>query len=203
MRSAKWNRTPVEWGILTVLIGGFVIAAIPVFEGIVRYADKVEFRYLANAFQGAAQNVYFHSRLSHASSEQGKSIVVLEGEHFRLTDEIAGNGQYPFALESGAKTLSALTAQDCGALFEAFTGQSYWLEQDTRPRAFSRTLPRVRAVAVLENGTQPSPPYCRFERPVHAGFMKDGSSDVLINHVFAYYPASGRVEVLNKSGERQ
>ncbi|TKF32751.1 hypothetical protein [Enterovibrio norvegicus] len=203
MRSAKWNRTPVEWGILTVLIGGFVIAAIPVFEGIVRYADKVEFRYLANAFQGAAQNVYFHSRLSNASSELGRNIVVLDGEHFRLTDETTGNGQYPFALEGGAKALSALTAQDCGALFEAFTGQSYWLEQDTRPRAFSRTLPRVRAVAVLENGTQPSPPYCRFERPVHAGFMKDGSSDVLINHVFAYYPASGRVEVLNKSGERQ
>ncbi|MEZ8080115.1 hypothetical protein [Enterovibrio norvegicus] len=203
MRSAKWNRTPVEWGILTVLIGGFVIAAIPVFEGIVRYADKVEFRYLANAFQGAAQNVYFHSRLSNASSELGRNIVVLDGEHFRLTDETTGNGQYPFALEGGAKALSALTAQDCGALFEAFTGQSYWLEQDTWPRAFSRTLPRVRAVAVLENGTQPSPPYCRFERPVHAGFMKDGSSDVLINHVFAYYPASGRVEVLNKSGERQ
>ncbi|MFL7022760.1 hypothetical protein BCS58_00235 [Enterovibrio norvegicus] len=196
--------TPVLWGVLTIMIGTMATAAIPAYERIIRYADTVEFRYLANAFQGAAQNVYLHSRLSNtAPGEQGKNIVVLDGERFRLTDGTTGNGQYPFALEGGAKTLSALTAEDCSALFETLTGQSYWLEQDTRPRAFSRTLPRVRAVAVLENGTQPSPPYCRFERPVHAGFMKDGSSDVLINHVFAYYPASGRVEVLNKSGERQ
>ncbi|WP_283129957.1 hypothetical protein [Enterovibrio norvegicus] len=196
--------TPVLWGVLTIMIGTMATAAIPAYERIIRYADAVEFRYLANAFQGAAQNVYYHSRLSNtASGEQGKNIVVLDGEHFRLTDETTGNGQYPFALQNGAKTLSALTAQDCGALFEAFTGQSYWLEQDTRPKALSRPQPRVRAVAVLENGTQPSPPYCRFERPVNAGFMRDGSPEESVNHVFAYYPASGRTEVLNKSGETQ
>ncbi|WP_325891540.1 hypothetical protein [Grimontia sp. NTOU-MAR1] len=186
-----------QWALITTIIGIVVMAAIPAFERVMQFADEVEFRYLANAFEGSAKNVQLRSALKNDSKQ--KDIVIVENVSFRLNAEENNQTGFPFALENGAKTLTALRAEDCGALLEQFTDQSYWLEDRLQAAAEQISQPKIRAIVVREKGIE-AQPYCRFERPVRAGIWSDDPS-ISARHVFAYYPASGRVEVLRETGE--
>ncbi|KXF80144.1 hypothetical protein ATN88_13420 [Enterovibrio coralii] len=192
------EKTWVEWGILTTIIGSLSLAASPAIEQVMDYADEVEFRYLANAFAGGVKNVQMRATLQ--PIDRQSDMVTVDGMTFRLLPKNDSQAGQPYALKGGATDLANLSSQDCGALFNALTGQSYWLENDLRPKAFTRPQPLVRAIVAKDKGIRSSP-YCRFERPVRAGFWGDDSSATLARHVFAYYPASGRVEVLRKTGE--
>ncbi|PKF50835.1 hypothetical protein [Enterovibrio nigricans] len=194
----RFDKTVVEWGLISIVIGILGIAAIPLFDRVVDYADDVEFRYLANAFAGSVKNVQMRATLQPIDRQH--DMVSLDGVSFRLTHQNDKQAGHPFALKDGALTLQSLSSKDCGALFSALTGQSYWLDNDSRPKAFTRIQPTVRAIVAKDKGISASP-YCRFERPVRAGFWGDDSSATLARHVFAYYPASGRVELLSKTGE--
>ncbi|WP_028023152.1 hypothetical protein [Enterovibrio calviensis] len=192
------NSSANQWALLTLIIGCLVIAGIPVFERVMQFADDVEFRYLANAFEGSAQNIQMRSALK--TENKQSDIVTVDNVNFRMTQSNQTQNGFPFALENGAKQLSDLTADDCGALFSQLTDQSYWLETDTRPEALKSPQPTVRAVVIQD--TDNLLPYCRFERPVRTGFWRDGESDFLDHHVFTYYPVTGRVEVLRENQEK-
>ncbi|USH02765.1 hypothetical protein K6Q96_01615 [Grimontia kaedaensis] len=186
-----------QWALLTAIIGIVVMAAIPAFERVMQFADEVEFRYLANAFEGSAKNVQLRAALKNEIKQ--KDIVTVEDVSFRLNSTDDHQQGFPFALENGAKTLTALRAEDCGALLEQFTDQSYWLDDRFQAAVEQISQPKIRAIVVRENGIE-AQPYCRFERPVRAGIWSDDTS-ISARHVFAYYPASGRVEVLREIGE--
>ncbi|MDD1782203.1 hypothetical protein LRP49_13575 [Enterovibrio sp. ZSDZ35] len=192
------DSSAVQWALLTLIIGTLVITAIPAFERVMRHADEVEFRYLANAFAGGVKNVQMRATLQPIDRQH--DMVSVDGFSFRLTPQKNKHAGHPFALTGGALVLANLSSQDCGALFNALTGQSYWLDNDLRAKALTRPQPMVRAIVAKDKGISASP-YCRFERPVRAGFWGDDSSANLARHVFAFYPATGRVEVLSKTGE--
>ncbi|WP_394211701.1 hypothetical protein [Enterovibrio calviensis] len=194
----SWDRTPTEWGIVTLIIGVLALATLPVIDRVMQFADEVEFRYLANAFEGSARNVQMRSALK--TENKQRDIVTVDNVIFRMTHSDNALSGFPFALDNGAKQLSNLTAQDCGALLNHFTDQSYWLERDTRPGALKRPQPKVRAV--VKQDSDNLQPYCRFERPVRTGFWSDGEPDFLDHHVFTYYPVTGRVEVLRENQEK-
>lgn len=184
-----------QWGLLILIIGILLLSAIPAFERIVQFADRVEFRYLANAFAGSVDNLQLRVTLKNDEKQGG--IVTVDDVSYRLTKENKQETSYPFALANGARQLADLSAQDCGELLKQFTGQSYWLGREQEVEALSLPQPKIRAVVAFDHGLTP---YCRFERPVRAGFWGDDSS-MVARHVFAYYPASGRVEVLRETGE--
>ncbi|CZF83450.1 hypothetical protein GCE9029_03792 [Grimontia celer] len=186
-----------QWALLTAIIGIVVMAAIPAFERVMQFADEVEFRYLANAFEGSAKNVHLRAALKNESKQ--KDIVTVEDVSFRLNPTDNHQQGFPFALENGAKTLADLHSQDCGALLEKFTDQSYWLDDRLQAVAEQISQPKIRAIVVKDKGNN-AQPYCRFERPARAGIWSDGTSNSA-RHVFTYYPASGRVEVLRETGE--
>ncbi|WP_114996201.1 hypothetical protein [Grimontia hollisae] len=187
----------VQWALLVVMVCGLVLAAIPVFSRIVQFADEVEFRYLAQAFAGSAQNVHLRAALKNENKQS--DIVIVNHVGFRLSLTNNKHNGFPFALENGAETLADMHAKDCGELLEHFTGQSYWLDNPFEAAADTMSPPKIRAIVVRDKGIE-APPYCRFERPVRTGFGNNGTPDSA-RHVFAYYPASGRVEVLRENGE--
>ncbi|WP_407331514.1 hypothetical protein [Enterovibrio sp. 27052020O] len=194
----SWDRTPTEWGIVTLIIGVLALATLPVIDRVMLFADEVEFRYLANAFEGSARNVQMRSALK--TENKQSDIVAVDNVSFRLSPSQHAQAGFPFALVQGATTLMAMSSKDCGELLANFTDQSYWLETDTRPGALKRPQPKVRAV--VKQDSDNLQPYCRFERPVRTGFWSDGEPDFLDHHVFTYYPVTGRVEVLRENQEQ-
>lgn len=186
----------MQWALLVVMVCGLVLAAIPVFSRIVQFADEVEFRYLVQAFAGSAQNVHLRAALKNENKQN--DIVIINHVGFRLSPTNNKHNGFPFALENGAETLADMHAKDCGELLEHFTGQSYWLDNRLPAAAEPDPQSRIRAIVVRDKGIK-AQPYCRFERPVRTGFGNNGTPDSA-RHVFAYYPASGRVEVLRETG---
>lgn len=186
----------VQWALLVAMAGTLVIVAIPFFERAVQFADEVEFRYLAQAFAGSANNVHLRAALK--NKDKPGDIVTVGHVSFRLGPPDNTQTGFPFALANGAKSIAQLQAQDCGALLEQFTGQSYWLDNPLQAAAERISQPRIRAVVVRDNGIE-AQPYCRFERPARTGFWKNGLPHSA-RHVFAYYPALGQVEVLRETG---
>ncbi|MEZ8142655.1 hypothetical protein [Enterovibrio sp. FF113] len=199
MRFLSWDRTPTEWGIVTLIIGVLALATVPVFDRVMLFADEVEFRYLANAFEGSARSVQMRSALK--TENKQSDIVTVDNVSFRLSPSQHAQAGFPFALVQGATTLMAMSSKDCGELLANFTNQSYWLETDTRPEALKRPQPQIRAVVMLGKEKDSPQPYCRFERPVRTGIWSDDSSEHLTRHIFAYYPVTGRVEVLRENQE--
>lgn len=109
-----------QWGLLILIIGILLLSAIPAFERIVQFADRVEFRYLANAFAGSVDNLQLRVTLKNDEKQGG--IVTVDDVSYRLTKENKQETSYPFALANGARQLADLSAQDCGELLKQFTG---------------------------------------------------------------------------------